>query len=148
MSIIKELYEIFDKERARYTETRSSRSRVVGEISRNLAFVREGLRDNLEPAKIIAQLEDADYIEARKRGVNLGAVQSKKLSKQTYGSIREFGKYEGWDTDRLVQNAYERIDTLKKLNLAGKSVNASSRLKYLFKYLLLVMAHIKRERIG
>ena len=147
MSIIKDLYDIFDKERARYTETRTSGSRVVSEISRNLSFIREGLRDNVEPAHIIAQLEDADFAEARQKGIDLGIVQSRKLTRATYGKIREFERYEGWSTARLIQNAYERIDTLKKLNLAGKGVNASSRLKYLFKYLLLVMAHLNHERL-
>ena len=43
MSLIQDLYTVFDREYARHVARRSSRNRLLQEMKRNLAFLREGL---------------------------------------------------------------------------------------------------------
>ena len=141
MTIIQELYNIFDREQGKYIARRSSKNLVVIELSQNLAMLREALADNLPGHVIISGLEDSRYRTAIEQGINLDAIRKQSLARRTCAGIREFEKYHGWSTGKLVHNAYERIGTLKKLN--SGSANIHSRLQYLFKYLMLVMAHIE-----
>jgi hypothetical protein len=147
MSIVQDLYNIFDKEQSKYLEKKSSKNLVVLELSNNLSFLREGLLEKLDDSAIINGLADGQYIKAAEKSIDLNSIQKKTLAKTTYGGVKEFDKYQGWSTDKLINNAYERIDTLKKLNVNKGRVDVNSRLKNLFKYLMVLMAHIKGEEL-
>ena len=64
MSIIQDLYKIFDNERSRYEVKASSKNAVLSELADNLAFLREGLREKLEVTKIITELEEDQFTKA------------------------------------------------------------------------------------
>jgi hypothetical protein len=147
MSIVQDLYNIYDKEQAKHRAHKSSTNRLLIEIRQNLAFLREGLREGLPQQAIIAALEDAQYRAACKQGTNLGALQKKKLASATYAGIREFDRYEGWDTARLIGNLYERIATLKKLSSGSNSLDLRQRLTTLFKFLMVVLAHLEARQL-
>lgn len=147
MSIIQDLYNIYDKEQAKHRAQKSSTNRLLIEMRQNLAFLREGLREGLPQQTIIAALEDAQYRAACKQGTNLGALQKKKLASSTYAGIREFDRYRGWDTTRLIGNLYERVATLKKLSSGSDSINLRQRLSTLFKFLMVVLAHLEARQL-
>lgn len=147
MSIIQELYNIFDKERARYDAKKSSKNAVLRELAENLAFLRESLSENLSDSTIIAGLENVQYIRANDAAFDFNSIKKGELSKATYGGILEFEKYRGWSTDKLIRKAYERLSTLKKLNTSESGIDVHSRLQNLFKFLMVVMAHIDEERL-
>ncbi len=147
MSIIQDLYSIFDKEQSKYLERKASTNLVVLELSNNLAFLREGLSEQLDGSEIIAGLSDKEYKKAIAKGVDLNVVQKKSLSKSTCGGVKEFEKYIAWSTEKMINNVYERISTLKKLNNKKGKVDVNARLKYLFKFLMLLMAHIQNEKL-
>ncbi len=147
MSIIQDLYTIYDREQAKYRARRSSQNRLQVELQHNLAFLREGLRERLAARKIIEGLESQQYAEAGKQGLDLNSLQKKRLAPATYGTIREFARYHGWTTERLVETVYERIVTLKKLAAGGASVDLDTRLRNLFKLLMLLLAHIQGQRL-
>ncbi len=143
MSIIQDLYNIYDKERSKYLARKSSQNQLQIELQRNLAFIREGLREELPQKTIIDGLDDQQFRLATRRNVSLAGMQKKKLAKDTYAGIREFDRYEGWETARLIENAYERIAMLRKLAHGGESLDLKPRLRTLFKFLLVVLAHLK-----
>jgi len=147
MSIIQDLYNIFDKEYAKYISRKSSKNLIVIEISQNLSFMREGLAGVLEASSIINGLDTDQYKKATAAGINFNSIQKKKLTKKTYSGAKEFYKYHNWTTEKLINRAYERIDTLKKLNVDKGKINISSRLQYLFKYLMVLMAHIEEKHL-
>ena len=147
MSIVQDLYAIYDKEQAKYRARKSSQGLLLTEIRHNLAFLREGLREGLAPAAIVAGLEDAHYRDARKQGVNLDGLQKKKLMPDTYAGIREFARYRDWTTARLVETVYERIATLKKLVDGSAEVALRVRLRNLFKLMMVVLAHLEGRRL-
>jgi hypothetical protein len=147
MSIVQDLYTIYDKEQSKYRARKSSQGLLLTEIRHNLAFLREGLREGLTPAAIVAGLEDAHYRDACRQGVDLDALQKKKLAPDTFANIREFARYHGWSTSRLIGTVYERIATLKKLVAGSAEVALRVRLKNLFKLLMVVLAHLEGRQL-
>jgi len=147
MSIVQDLYKIFDNERSRYDAKTSSKNAVLRELAENLAFLREGLRESLEDSKIIAGLENEQFLRANDNGFDFNSIKRKTLSKTTYGGVKEFEKYKGWSTDKLIKNAYERLSTLRKLKTNKAGIDVRSRLKYLFKFMMVIMAHIDSQQL-
>jgi hypothetical protein len=147
MSIIQDLYKIFDNERSRYETKMSSRNAVLRELAENLAFLREGLREGLDGSEIIKGLESLQYERANDAGFDFNAIKKSTLSPATYGSVKEFEKYRGWSTEKLIRKAYERLSTLQKLQANAPGVDFHSRLQYLFKFLMVVMAHIDGKHL-
>lgn len=147
MSIIQDLYKIYDGELTKYRARRSSQHGLLREIQHNLAFLREGLREGLDPAAIIGGLENARFGEAARQGLDLERLQKKRLAPATYGDIREFARYRDWTTTRLVETVYERIATLKKLARGRADVDRQARLRNLFKLTLLLLAHIGQRKL-
>lgn len=147
MSIIKDLYSIFDNERNQYAATRSSKNLVLRELAENLAFLREGLAEKLESSRIVEGLGNNQLNPAIEAGLNFNAIQKKPLAKNTYSGAKEFVKYNGWSTEKLIFKAYERLSTLKKLHASSTDIDTPVRLQNLFKYLMVLMAHIEGERL-
>jgi len=147
MTIVQDLYNIYDKESAKYRSRRSSHDQLLRELRHNLAFLREGLRERLAPATVIAGLEDEQYREAGKQGVGLGSMQRRRLARATYAGIREFERYRDWDTARLIDNVYERIAILKKLAAGSAEVDLQPRLVTLFKFLMVLLAHLENRQL-
>ena len=142
MTIIQDLYNVFDKERARYDAKKASKNAVLRELAENLAFMREGLRENLDDSKIINNLENKQFVLANDNGFDFNSIKGMTLSPKTYGDAKEFDKYKDWSTDKLIKKAYERISTLRKLKVNEPGIDAHSRLQNLFKFLMVILAHV------
>ena len=143
MSIIQDLYNIYDREHAKYRADRSSQASPAdrdaaqsglpsgGPARRPLArggCCRPGIRSfTLPPGQ----------------GTSLGALQKRSLARATYSGIREFDRYKGWDTTRLIDNVYERIATLKKIEQGAQNIDLRPRLMTLFKFLMVVLGHLE-----
>lgn len=145
MSIIQDLYHIFDNEYARLIDRRCSKNLLVMELKQNLAFLRVGLAERLEGSAIIAGLEQEQYRRANQRATPLNSIQKRRLARRTYGGVKEFEKYHDWSTELLIHKVYERVAVLKKLNLNAAGVDVRARLQYLFKLLMVLIAHIDGE---
>ncbi|MCG6966566.1 MAG: hypothetical protein LJE59_08645 [Chromatiaceae bacterium] len=143
MTIIQDLYNIYDKEAEKYRLRRTSQGLLLAELRRNLAFLREGLREGLSHTAIIDGLEDEQYRAVGKQGVRIGDLQKKRLARGTYAGIREFERYRDWDTGKLIDNAYERIAILKKLARGSAQLELQPRLATLFKFLMVLLAHLE-----
>jgi len=147
MSIIQDLYSIFDNEYAKHISRKSSKNQLVIEISQNLSFMRAGLNEDLKASSIIKGLDNEQFKKTIAEDTNFNAIQKKQLAKKTYGGAKEFDKYHDWTTEQLINNAYERINTLKKLNVEKGKINLHFRLQYLFKYFMVLMAHIEDKQL-
>ena len=148
MSIIQDLYTIYDREKAKIRAQRRSTDRLLIEMRQNLAFLREGLRENLPQDAIVDALDNAEYRAVVKRGTRLAVLQKKPLAAATYAGVREFERYRGWDTTRLIANVYERIATLKKLAAGSETLDLRARLVKLFKFLMVVLAHLESRQLS
>ncbi len=147
MTIVQDLYNIYDKEQAKYRARKSSQGQLLIEMQHNLAFLREGLRESLDQRAIIDGLETVQYVNAGKAGLNLNSLQKKTLERATYAAIREFERYRSWHTAKLIENVYERIATLKKLAARSSAIDLTTRLRNLFKLMMVLVAHIQGRQL-
>lgn len=142
MTFLQDAYQLYDGENARLARRRAFQNTVVIELNENLAFLRAALREGVTGPAIVAQLDDTEYRKAVSEGFDLNTIQADFLQASTYAGAREFEVYKGWDTERLIQNVYARMATLKKLVVADPKIDLTRRLQSLFKYVMVVVAHI------
>lgn len=150
MSLIQDLYSIFDREYSRHIAHRSSKNRLLQELHRNLAFLREGVVGRLPPETLIAGLEEQQFRAALDSGFSFNSIQRRRLASATYGGVREFERYRGWSSEQLICKVYQRLAILQKLKHGPPGVDLRLRLQNLFKLLMVVIAHLegRQLRIG
>ena len=108
MSIWKELYDAFDKERSRWEKTSSDKQSLAFEIHRNLTFIADALHDKIDQKKIIKGLEHGVFDKAIKDGFNFNLIKKGKVTKKTIGGFSEFKKY--------VEDEWSWSDNFKMIN--------------------------------
>ncbi|MGY0615833.1 hypothetical protein [Vibrio sp. FJH11] len=143
MSIWKELYDIFDKERARWQTKSANKQALVFELQSNLSFLADALKNGLGQVNIVNGLERSVFEKSMQSGFSINSISNKKVTTKTIGGFAEFKKYVGKDTEYLVKNAYLKIGTLTKLVNSSDSKNYSLKIKSLFRFLMLLITHIE-----
>jgi len=101
MSIWKELYDIFDKERSRWQKSGADKQVLAFEIQSNLTFLADALQDEMHQTKIINGLDRKAFDKAIKDGFNFNSIAKAKVTTKTIGGFTEFKKYVGKDTAYL-----------------------------------------------
>ncbi len=147
MTIIQDLYAIFDNLYAKNLQKQVLKDSIEMEMAQNLDFLRTALQEKIEAKKIISGLENKYFLESLKSGINFDSLQKSKLNSQTTGNIKEFKPYLNWSTEKLVKKVYERIAVLKKISTTEPTIDISRRLQNLFKLMLLTIAHINGDKI-
>lgn len=143
MSIWKELYDIFDKERSRFEKKIANKQYVKFEIQKNSTYLADALQDKIDDKTIIKNLEHSAFDEAIKNGFNFNSLRTAKIKDKDIIGFDEFEKYIGKDTDYLVKNAYSKINSLKKLVLESPDKDFSLKIKSLFRFYVLLVTHIE-----
>lgn len=141
MSLVQELYTIFDKERARYQAVQRSKHAVIREIADNLALLREGLRNEMDSKALVSKLDTHQFNAACDNGFNFNQINKQPLKAATFGHIKEFSRYQGKSSQQLIELLYQRIKVAQKLGTTPRA------LKYLFKFHMLVLAHCEDNRL-
>ncbi|SET74025.1 hypothetical protein [Thalassotalea agarivorans] len=116
MTIWKELYEIFVKERQRWHDLSGDKQTLAFEIKANLTFLADGFANKSTAKQLIVGLEDKAFKQMLSKNGDFNRLQTKKLNIATIGRYAEFKKYVGKDTQYLINNAYARLISLKKLS--------------------------------
>jgi len=147
MSIWKELYDIFDKERARWQKNSVNKQTLVFEIQSNAIFLADALHNELSQTDMVKGLERAAFEQSMKDGFSINSISKKKVTAKTIGEFDEFKKYVGKDTEYLVKNAYSKMFSLAKLVNSGDGKNYSLKLKSLFRILILLITHIEGRHL-
>lgn len=147
MSIWKELYDAFDKERSRWEKTSSDKQSLAFEIQRNLTFIADALHDKIDQKTIIKGLEHDVFDKAIKDGFNFNSIKKGKLTKNTIGGFSEFKKYAGKDTAYLVKNSYSKMSSLSKLVSVNNDKDYSLKIKSLFRFFVLLVTHIEGRHL-
>jgi len=147
MSIWKSLYDIYDSERSRWQQQGTHKQALAFELHSNLTFLADAIYERLDQQQIIKGLERKVFDQSMKNGFSINSLNSKNLAAETIGEFDEFKKYLGKDTEYLVKNVYLKIGSLTKLAQANKEMDCSLRLKSLFRFLMLVVAHIQGEKL-
>jgi hypothetical protein len=143
MSIWKELYDIFDKERAKWQKSGASKQALLFEMQSNLTFLADALQNELGQMEVVKGLERTVFEQSLKDGYNFNKISRQKVTDKTIDGFEEFKKYVGKDTDYLIKNAYSKMRSLTKLVNASSSKDHTLKIKSLFRFLMLLVAHIE-----
>ncbi|MFC6438762.1 hypothetical protein [Bowmanella sp. JS7-9] len=149
MAIWHELYDIFARERQHRLSANAEREALVFEINQNLATLADALSahapSGVTSGLSLAPLLHAAFDQFRQSGRSLNTLQSKKLSRKIYANYAEFERYDGQDTRSLINNAYLRVHRLNSLLKQSTSNDLSRRAQSLFRFLMLLNAHIQQQ---
>ncbi len=147
MSIWKDLYSIFNQERSRWQKQAADSQALQVELKTNLTFLADALANNLEQTKTIAGLGSKYFEIFIKDNSNFNSLQKRALQKRTIAEFSEFEKYLGKDTQYLVRNLYSKIFAIRKLHKQDPKQDCSLRLKALFRFMMLTLAHIDGKNL-
>lgn len=148
MSIWKELYDIFDKERCRWQQSTANKQAIAFELKANLGFLADALSSDLPPLAIIQGLESSLFEAKIKEGLTLTSLNRSKVTLTFIGEFTEFTKYVGKDNAELIENAYSKIKSLQKLALAQPDNNYDLKIKSLFRFLVFLVAHLESRPLN
>ena len=148
MSIWKELYDIFDKERSRWQQSSASNQAIAFELKANLGFLADALSSGLSQSAIASGLECSIFEAKLKEGAALTALNRRKVTLKFIGEFAEFAKYVGKENDALVENAYSKIKSLQKLVAAEPNKSHDLRIKSLFRFLVFLVAHLEEQPLS
>lgn len=145
MSIWKELYDIFDKERSRWQQSSAGKQAISFELKANLGFLADALSSGLPQQAIIQGLECSLFEAKIKEGLSLSSLNRRTVTLKFIGKFAEFAKYVGKENCELVENAYSKIKSLQKLALAQPDGNYDLKIKSLFRFLVFLVAHLENR---
>lgn len=148
MSIWKELYDIFDKERSRWQQSSASQQAIAFELKANLGFLADALSSNLPQTAIIQGLECTLFEAKLKEGVALSRLNRRKVTSAFIGEFAEFAKYIGKENDDLIENVYLKIKSLQKLATAQPDKDYDRKIKSLFRFLVFLVAHLEERPLS
>lgn len=145
MSIWKELYDIFDKERSRLQNVKTDKQALAFEIQSNLDFLADALQNKIDQNKIIKGLEHKIFDKAIADGFDFNSIRNSKVTKKTVGGFSEFKRYIGKDTAYLVKNVYSKMSSLNKLISEQDDKDYSLKIKSLFRLFVFLLIHIEGQ---
>ncbi|UXK10360.1 hypothetical protein N5094_09315 [Shewanella putrefaciens] len=148
MTIWKELYDIFDKERSRWQQSSANKQAIAFELKANLGFLADALSSGLSQNAIANGLEYSVFEAKLKEGTALTGLNRRKVTQQFIGEFTGFATYIGKENNYLVENAYSRIKSLKKLVAAQPDKNHNLRIKFLFNFLVFLVAHLEERPLS
>lgn len=126
----------------------ASRQSLIFEIESNLFFLADAIKNKLNPIQMTNGLERSVFDKSMDSGFSLNSISKhKKVTIKTIGGFDEFKKYVGKDTEYLVKNAYLKIGSLIKLVNSTDDKNSDLKFKSLFRFLMLLVAHIQGRRL-
>jgi hypothetical protein len=126
------------------TGNRGLKRTVAIELKENIALVRLYVTSGIEPRELIPKLRDDAFRKALAQGFNFNSLKRSKISAASTRNIPQMKSYHGWSTQRLFENVYTKIATLKHAatlpNGQKKTMRIGVRLINVFK-LMVVLAH-------
>lgn len=92
-------------------------------------------------------MEHLTFDNAIKEGFKFNSIANAKITTQTIDGFDEFKKYVGKDTAYLIKNAYSKINSLTKLVSEKTNKDYSLKIKSLFRFFMLLVAHIENRHL-
>lgn len=142
MSLWKELYDILDKERTNTKKSKANKQALLFEVDCNARFLASAIESKFTNTAIALGMEKAAFEKALGDSFDFNQCRIQTLSSNTIGQFKEFKKYVNKDTQWLVYRAYLRINLLSRLLNADPNGDHQLKIKTLFRYLVIVNAHL------
>lgn len=127
------------------TGQRGIKRTVVLELKQNIELIRLYAETEGDPKDLIHHLSDQAFRSALQQGFNFNSLQRGQITEKSTQNTPQLIKYHGWDTQKMFENIYEKVVTLKhatKIKQHKKPIRLGIRLQNLFKLMRLLAIHI------
>ena len=127
------------------TGNRGFKRTVAIELKENLELIRLYIVSGSETKDLIPQITDTAFRNALAEGFNFNSLNRSKIGSKSTKHVPQLQKYNGWETQRLFENVYQKVATIKHaLNIKNsrKEINIDIRLRNIFKLMVVLAIHI------
>jgi len=125
--------------------SRITKRTVAVELKENIELIRLYVESGADIKKLVPELKDTAYRKALSEGFDFNSFNKDSFDQRTTQKIKQLARYHDWNTQKVFENVYEKIVTLKKSLLISnpkKKVNINLRVKNLFKLMVILAIHI------
>ena len=125
------------------TGNRGFKRTVAIELMENLELVRLYVESGADPQELIPKLKEDAFRNALAQGFNFNTLKRSRIGAASTMDIPQLEAYQGWSTQKVFENVYAKIATLKQaaaIRNHRKPIRIGVRLNNVFK-LMVVLAH-------
>jgi len=118
---------------------------VVMELRENIELIRLYVECGAEAKELIPKISDDAFRRALAEGLNFNSFKRSKIGPGSTKNKPVLKKYHGWETQRVFENVYQKVSTLKQaiaITNARKPIRIGVRLNNVFELMVLLAVHI------
>lgn len=118
---------------------------VAIELRENIELIRMYIDSGAERNELIPKISDAAFRNALAGGFNFNSMKRSKIGVRSTKNIAQLKKYHGWKTQKIFENIYQKVATLKHaatIKDNRKSVRIGARLNNVFRLMVMLAIHI------
>jgi len=127
------------------TGQRGLKRTVAIELKENIELIRLYADSGADPKELIPKLSDSAFRNALTEGFNFNSLKKTKIDARSTRNIPQLQKYNGWDTQRVFENVYQKVATIKhaaEIKKSKKPVRIGVRLQNIFNLMVMLAIHI------
>ena len=127
------------------TGNRGLKRTVALELKENIELIRLYVESGADPKEIIPKINNTAFRKTLAAGFNFNALKRSKVSTRSTKGVPQLIKYHGWDTQKVFENVYQKVTTLKQaaeLKKTKKPIRLGVRLNNLFRMMVMLAIHI------
>jgi len=118
---------------------------VAMELQENIELIRLYAESGADPVELIPKIREDAFRRALADGFNFNTLKRSKIGKKSTRNKPVLKKYHGWDTQRVFENVYQKVATLKQaiaIRNPKTPIRIGVRLTNVFELMVLLAVHI------
>ena len=118
---------------------------VAMELQENIELIRLYVESGADPKELIPKLKEDAFRHALAEGLNFNSLKRSKIGQKSTKNKPVLKKYHGWETQRVFENAYQKVAILKhaiSITQPKKPVRIGVRLNNVFELMIMLAIHI------
>ncbi len=118
------------------TGNRGLKRTVAIELKENIELIRLYIESDADPKELIPKINDDAFRNALAAGFNFNSLKRSKIGAKSTKDTPQLKKYHSWETQRVFENVYQKVATLKQaatITNSKKPVRIGVRLNNVFK---------------
>ena len=118
---------------------------VAMELQENIELIRLYAESGADPKELVPKIKEDAFRHALAEGLNFNSLKRSKISQRSTKNKPQLKKYHGWETQRVFENAYQKVTTLRQaisITNPKKPVRIGVRLNNIFKLMIMLAIHI------
>ena len=127
------------------TGDRGIKRTLVMELQENIEHIRLYVESDTDPKKLIPDLSETVFRNALADRFNFNSLQRSAIATRSTRDLPQLRKYHGWKTQRVFENVYQKVATLKhavNITDSKKPVLIGVRLNNVFMLMVMLATHI------